>query len=760
MRKFLAVAAIFSLLAIVGCEGDDGATGSPGTSAVDTGTISGTVKDIVGVGVPGASVDTVPATSTATTAADGSFSLTDVPIGIFTVTASGAGYNPGSVAGVNVIAGGTSSAALTLESTTGTTASITGRIVAITGFSDSPVVTGIANATVIVAGTTMEATTGADGSYTIAGVTAPGPYFIDVTAPAGSAYLDSGTKESIFLSAVTNPVPDIALSARPSDAASWVGRTSCAICHPALATEHQGSAHWRSLAPDDSRMVELSLWPAVGATVDPGVSALNPAAPDNTVSVYLCQNTAGEYTMKFGGTADCLVSDATLVPVSGTYGGEGDGGIDNMPNVGTYKQRYFALLADVPAADSWVYNSGKDKDYLILPVQITQSGDGAPKFGGYHGNDWLTQKRAFSRACAGCHATGMTVAWDNNTFVTDFDYIDLNISCERCHGPGSEHSAVALQTGGLGESIVNPRLLSPDKERQTCGQCHAADGGKSEDPNLAFSYGYNAGNETRVGKGFYVPGVYSIADYIGNLTTGGFIAWPDGKHGKAHRQQYTELVSSIHANNPYERMTCADCHAVHSLKQGPLQAVSEDSTGDNYDYETPQFKNNTNCLRCHAEYGSFANLTKDDIAALHATYGGLTFLNSATTPIYDPASTDPAVVQRLADAQAKVGETVVDHMNVYASMGLFVQYDVDNEPGVGRCMNCHMPQSGKSGGYTTGPDEFGGTALVEGDQSSHAFDIITPQVSKDMVSSAGGTDTNVMPNSCGKCHARYRYSAD
>ncbi|MHC4406981.1 MAG: carboxypeptidase regulatory-like domain-containing protein, partial [Planctomycetota bacterium] len=732
MRKYLAVAVIFSLFAMIGCEGDDGATG---TSAVDTGTISGTVEDIVGVGIAGASVDTDPATSTATTAADGSYSLTDVPIGIFTVTASGAGYNPGSVAGVSVIAGGTASAALTLESTTGTTASITGRVVAITGTSGSEVETGVDSATVEVAGTALQATTAADGTFTIAGVTAPGPYFLDVTAPAGSAYLDGGTKHSVSLSAPVNDVGDIALSARPSDAATYTGRATCATCHSAIAAKHLTSAHWRSLTPDKTRMVELSLWPAVGLTVNPGVMALDPAAPASMVPVLLCQNIAGDYAMKFGGAADCLIADATFVPVSGTYGGEGDGGIDNTPNVGTYKQRYFALLADVPAADSWVYNSGKNKDYLILPVQITQSGDGAPKFGGYHGNDWLTQNRAFSRACAGCHATGMTVAWDNNTFVTDFDYIDLNISCERCHGPGSEHAGAL---GGLGESIINPRLLSPDKERQTCGQCHAADGGKSEDPNLAFAYAYNAGNASMVGGGFYVPGVYDIADYIGNLTTGAFVAWPDGKHGRAHRQQYTELVSSIHANNPYERLTCATCHSVHNLVQSPDEAEEEDDAGNVYSFTGTRFKNNTSCLRCHATHGPFAGLTLDDIAALNASYGGTTTLNGA------PLTFDNTAIDAAED---KVAETVVEHMDESASMGQFVVYDVDNEPGVGRCMNCHMPQSGKSGGYTTGLDDFGGTALVEGDQSSHAFDIIAPQVSKDLVPSAGGDDLKVMPNS-------------
>src|SRR3989304_4761025 len=139
MRRFFAVVAILSLLAMIGCAGDDGATGPAGTSAVDKGTISGTVKDVVGVGIAGVSVNTVPATSTATTAADGSFSLANVPIGAYTVTASGAGYTPGSVAGVSVAAGATSSVSIALSSQPPAAASVPGKVVAITGFSPGPV---------------------------------------------------------------------------------------------------------------------------------------------------------------------------------------------------------------------------------------------------------------------------------------------------------------------------------------------------------------------------------------------------------------------------------------------------------------------------------------------------------------------------------------------------------------------------------------------------------------------------------------------
>ena len=257
-----------------------------------------------------------------------------------------------------------------------------------------------------------------------------------------------------------------------------------------------------------------------------------------------------------------------------------------------------------------------------------------------------------------------------------------------------------------------------------------------------FGYGWNEDHANDVGGGFYVPGVYEIGDFIGNLTTGGFATWPDGEHGNKHRQQYSELVESIHANNPYDRLTCATCHNVHSLKQGPEESGEYVFSGG------LQLGNNEICLSCHATHGPFAGVVKDDVAAIHVgtvTKDGAPLAFSAN---------------EIAASEEAIAEAVVEHMNDEANMGHFVVYDPATEPGVGRCSTCHMPQTGKSGGYTTALDEFGNSALVGGDQASHRFDIIAPQVSKAMVAGAAGSDTKVMPNSCGKCHSRYRFSAD
>ena len=80
-----------------------------------------------------------------------------------------------------------------------------------------------------------------------------------------------------------------------------------------------------------------------------------------------------------------------------------------------------------------------------------------------------------SKACADCH----------DTIVRDFKTADharlqakgknaINMGCESCHGPGSQHIAAG---GGAG-SIVNPR-----KSPETCFQCHLEVKAKFSLPN-------------------------------------------------------------------------------------------------------------------------------------------------------------------------------------------------------------------------------------------------------------------------------------
>ncbi len=122
MRKFptkLLALASACALGLVACKGDTGpagATGATGANGISTGTITGTLTYDPGTGeipAPNISVNVTPAVvglPSATSAADGTYELANVPIGVYTVTFSATGFVADQITGVSVVAGQTSTA--------------------------------------------------------------------------------------------------------------------------------------------------------------------------------------------------------------------------------------------------------------------------------------------------------------------------------------------------------------------------------------------------------------------------------------------------------------------------------------------------------------------------------------------------------------------------------------------------------------------------------------------------------------------------
>jgi hypothetical protein len=73
--------------------------------------------------------------------------------------------------------------------------------------------------------------------------------------------------------------------------------------------------------------------------------------------------------------------------------------------------------------------------------------------------DWKT--RSNFKLCAGCHSTGSDHYKQK--------WVELNIACESCHGPGKTHA----ETPKLG-NIVNPSRLSVERSMDVCLSCHQA----------------------------------------------------------------------------------------------------------------------------------------------------------------------------------------------------------------------------------------------------------------------------------------------
>src|SRR5262249_26020761 len=158
--------------------------------------------------------------------------------------------------------------------------------------------------------------------------------------------------------------------------------------------------------------------------------------------------------------------------------------------------------------------------------------------------------------CAGCHSTGpdhYTQKW-----------IELNIACESCHGPGRAHSEKPTI-----ESIVNPSRLSTERSIEVCLSCHQA--GKPPGNEYAWPVGYQPGKK--------------LADFWQGFEpekdkqTNEF--WANGTAHK-NRVQGNTFVQSVMCR---QGIQCSNCHDSHGSRNRSMTIKAAET--------------NALCLTCH-----------------------------------------------------------------------------------------------------------------------------------------------------------------
>jgi hypothetical protein len=165
---------------------------------------------------------------------------------------------------------------------------------------------------------------------------------------------------------------------------------------------------------------------------------------------------------------------------------------------------------------------------------------------------------------------------------------EINVGCESCHGPGSEHVA----TGGRSRFIVNPRYLSAERSSVVCGRCH--------DRRLGYGGPY-AGYTQAVNKAGELarPGIsrhelitaYTDPAKKGPTMPGGGREdniWPDDVHSNKPHQQYSDFLKSKMYRNDRILVTCSDCHDMHGNTPYPRWLIHDPSNA-----ASPL------CQRCH-----------------------------------------------------------------------------------------------------------------------------------------------------------------
>ena len=367
-----------------------------------------------------------------------------------------------------------------------------------------------------------KSTTDARGNFVIANVP-DGKFFVHVTpGPKDTEHLPGGdqSRRSYSAEQLRGQSMTIKVSSSPSAAARYAGSSSCLACH-------KNKEHWQQTAhklgwtvpgapgrmQDFSRHTDyfdaLESFPSVddytrGTRLELGdydagrnddkfkLRAFGDARlPIETTyaDVYLWKNARDNkyfITMVNRLNAQDPNSPAHL-EIKLLYGGAVHDQryiVSVPPGLGSRQGWYTVLRYNMTGRDNRLHRERRVwHDYKFY---MWWSAGGDAKHG--TSDDVLTappvNTNAVQTMCAGCHLTGWERYQDKATgqFLVravndpggdmniddDPELDEINVGCESCHGPGSEHVA----NGGRSRFIVNPRYLSAERSSVVCGRCH------------------------------------------------------------------------------------------------------------------------------------------------------------------------------------------------------------------------------------------------------------------------------------------------
>jgi tetratricopeptide (TPR) repeat protein len=249
------------------------------------------------------------------------------------------------------------------------------------------------------------------------------------------------------------------------------------------------------------------------------------------------------------------------------------------------------------AWDSRSKEQGGQRWFHLYPEQKLKAGDNL---------HWTSIDQNWNYQCADCHSTNLQKNFNaaSNTFNTQWS--EINVSCEACHGPASNHlswakqepGAQAFSGPGKGLSQIlderrgiswrselktgQPTRSEPRKgtvEIETCATCHSRRGQTSD----TFVHGQRLADN-------YRPALLEDGLY-----------WPDGQQRDEVFNHGSFLQSKMFAKG----VTCSDCHEPHSLKlraegNGVCAQCHLPSKYDGPQHSFhPQGSKGSQCVSCH-----------------------------------------------------------------------------------------------------------------------------------------------------------------
>jgi tetratricopeptide (TPR) repeat protein len=277
------------------------------------------------------------------------------------------------------------------------------------------------------------------------------------------------------------------------------------------------------------------------------------------------------------------------------------------------------------AWDSRPKAEGGQRWFHLYPGQSIKAGDPL---------HWTGVNQNWNFQCAECHSTNLRKSFDAKSETFHTTWSEINVSCEACHGPGSNHVAWAKKQGDWHTFDADKGLVLALEERKgvTWTPVAATGNAKRSAPrSTAREIEMCArchGRASRISDD-YVHGKPPLDTHRLALLDDG-LYWDDGQM----RDEVYNWGSSAQSRMHAEGVTCSDCHEPHSLK---LRTAG-----------------NTVCAQCHqpAKYDTVSH-THHAAGTLGATCAAC-HMPTTTYMLVDPRHDHSLRIPR-PDLSAKLG---------------------------------------------------------------------------------------------------------
>lgn len=180
---------------------------------------------------------------------------------------------------------------------------------------------------------------------------------------------------------------------------------------------------------------------------------------------------------------------------------------------------------------------------------------------------WTNQAQNWNSMCAECHSTNLQKNFDLETKSYNTTWVDIDVNCEACHGPGSAHvdwaklPEMSRPQDNNADLLIKTSKIPSRQYVESCAPCHARRsslGPLDHQHNDFLSY---AIPQLPVRPFYFVDGQFLEEDY--------------------------EYGSFTQSKMYMKDVRCGDCHDPHSLKR--------------------KFEGNALCTQCHRadEYDTY-----------------------------------------------------------------------------------------------------------------------------------------------------------